>query len=316
MNVVDLFSGAGGFSTAALQAGLDVIFAANHWKLAVTVHQANHPTVPMAPMKLMTDTDWSQIPKMELLIASPSCQGFSTAATRYGGGKRGNLPKHDDDRVTSMAVIECVDRHRPKAVIIENVAEILEWGLYPWWKEGFARMGYSVSENVLNAADTGVPQERERVFIVAVKGKKKVVVPPARKEHVGILGSLDLDAGEWDFVSNKPHGVQARVARARAGKFKTAPLFIVHDDSYHSGRAVTRPIGTITTKDQWRIVRKDRRGRDETRLLSVDEYRAAMGFPEDYLLPVGKNDSVRLLGNAVAPPMARYVIERVVRHVA
>jgi DNA (cytosine-5)-methyltransferase 1 len=66
---------------------------------------------------------------------------------------------------------------------------------------------------------------------------------------------------------------------------------------------LSRPVGTITTRDRWGIVDGER-----TRMMSAQECRAAMGFPATYILPDKHTDAVHMLGNAVAPLAARDVI--------
>jgi DNA (cytosine-5)-methyltransferase 1 len=73
-----------------------------------------------------------------------------------------------------------------------------------------------------------------------------------------------------------------------------------------TGRSIDRPIGTVTTRDRWAIVDGDR-----MRMLSVDEYRQAMAFPAGYRLPKTRHEAIHMLGNAVAPPMAGWVIGRI-----
>src|SRR5699024_2118387 len=78
MKAIDLFAGAGGFSTGARMAGVDVVFAANHRPQAVEVHSSNHPATMHACQDLH-QLDWSTVPPHDLLMASPACQGHSRA---------------------------------------------------------------------------------------------------------------------------------------------------------------------------------------------------------------------------------------------
>ncbi|SFB74697.1 C-5 cytosine-specific DNA methylase [Polaromonas sp. OV174] len=72
------------------------------------------------------------------------------------------------------------------------------------------------------------------------------------------------------------------------------------------GRSLRRPIGTITTRDRHAVIDGDR-----MRMISVQEARAAMGFPETYRLPERAKDAMHMLGNAVCPPVARDVINAI-----
>ncbi len=96
MKAIDLFAGAGGFSTGAKMAGCSVVWAANHWRQAVDVHASNHPGTDHACQDLH-QTDWTTGPAHDLLLASPACQGHSRAR----GKERAH---HDAQRSTAWAV--------------------------------------------------------------------------------------------------------------------------------------------------------------------------------------------------------------------
>jgi DNA (cytosine-5)-methyltransferase 1 len=163
LKIVDMFAGAGGFSTGAVQAGCEVVWAANHWKDAVHVHECNHPKTFHSCQDLQ-QADFTTLPKYDVLLASPSCQGHSKA--------RGvDKPRHDSARSTAWAVVACVEATEPKAFVVENVTEFITWTLYPQWKSCMESLGYKVAVNVLNAADFGVAQSRVRVFITGSKTK-------------------------------------------------------------------------------------------------------------------------------------------------
>ncbi|MFZ4626660.1 MAG: DNA cytosine methyltransferase, partial [Rhodoferax sp.] len=84
MHAIDLFAGAGGFSTGATMAGCSVVWAANHWQAAVTVHAANHPKTQHICQDLH-QARWCDVPAHDLLLASPCCQGHSHARGKQSG---------------------------------------------------------------------------------------------------------------------------------------------------------------------------------------------------------------------------------------
>jgi len=92
---VDLFAGAGGFSTGAVAAGCTVAWAANHWPTAVQWHTANHPGTAHACQDLQ-QADFRDAPPHDILLASPACQGHSPAR----GKER---PHHDAQRAAARA---------------------------------------------------------------------------------------------------------------------------------------------------------------------------------------------------------------------
>lgn len=299
MRAIDLFSGAGGFSTGAVQAGCDVVWAANHWPAAVEVHATNHPRTLHLCQDLQ-QADWMQVPSHDILLASPCCQGHSPAR-----GKDHGNPKHDASRATANAVVDALEFHRPWMAVVENVPEFAEWVRYPAWKASIEALGYSVSPHIVDAADHGVPQHRVRLFIVITRSKAPLQLRLPQRDHVTAAQFIDFDAGKWSQIK-KPGRSHATLRRVTNGRRDQGHRFVMPyygSGSGLTGRSLDRPIGTITTKARWAVVDGDR-----MRMLTSDESRAAMGFPADYRLPSQVALALHLLGNAVCPPVARDVI--------
>lgn len=291
MKVVDLFAGAGGFSLGAEMAGCQVIWAANHWPAAVDAYRANHPRTRVACQDLH-QADWSQVPEHDLLIASPACQGHCKAR-----GK--DRPHHDTARSTAWAVVSCAEVHRPARVVVENVPEFLRWALFPAWSAAMQALGYQLSHQVVDAADSGVPQHRRRVFITAALGKATPLAIPTRP-HAPARGILSR-GDRWSDVDSKCARTRARVRHAR--ETIGDEFLVAYYGTERGGRSLDKPLGTVTTRDRFAVVQGER-----MRMLSVPEYQAAMGFPPAYQLPRNKALAIHLLGNAVPPPLAMDVI--------
>lgn len=297
MNAIDLFAGAGGFSTGATAAGANVLWAANHWPAAVHWHTANHPSTHHACQDLQ-QADFRDAPAHDVLLASPACQGHSKA--------RGtDRPHHDARRATAWAVVTCAEVHRPAFAVVENVPEFASWPLYPAWCAAMAALGYALAPMVLDAADHGVPQHRRRLFIVASRSRHPVELQLQRRPHVPAVQVVDFSAGRWALV-HKPGRSARTLARIASGRSRHGARFVAPyygSGSGETGRSLDRPLGTITTRDRWAVVDGDR-----MRMLTADECRAAMGFPAGYLLPAQHKEAVHLLGNAVCPPVATDII--------
>jgi DNA (cytosine-5)-methyltransferase 1 len=285
---IDLFSGAGGFSTGARLAGAHVAWAANHWPTAVEWHTANHPDTLHACQDLQ-QADFRDAPAHDILLASPACQGHSRA-------RGSDKPHHDGQRATAWAVVTCAEVHRPAAVVIENVPEFSEWVLYRAWCAAMHALGYAMSMQVLDAADHGVPQHRRRLFITCTRSKHPVELRLPKRQHTPAADIIDFSAGRWSSIT-KPGRSPATLARVAAGRRAHGARFVAPyygSGSGETGRSLSRPLGTITTPDPWSV--------------SNGECRAAMGFPADYRLPTTHKEAVHLLGNAVCPPVAADVI--------
>jgi len=297
MNLIDLFAGAGGTSTGATQAGANVVWAANHWQTAVNTHAANHPATQHVCQDLHL-ADWTRIPAHDWVLASPSCKGHARAR----GKER---PHHDAERATAWAFLDCVETTLPLGFTVENVPEMRAWALYPSWRDALQRLGYRLTEQVLCASGFGAPQERERLFVVGHRRKEIRLRSPGLTAPAA-SSFLDLNAGRWSAVDKPGRAAKTlekiAASRARLGSTFLLPFY----GATKVGRSLARPLGTVTCKDRYALIHGDR-----MRMLTVDEYRAAMTFPAGYVLTGTREEQVRQLGNAVPPLMAEGVMRQV-----
>lgn len=172
--VTDVFSGCGGFSLGFSQdSGFDVRYAIDSWDKALETIELNKPTIKTVQSDLSIpeslDEIADRIDGSDILIGGPPCQGFSTLGKRRDGDKRSSL-------VDVFA--ELVNRVRPKIALVENVRGIQskkhpEFGTYAnALQQGLqngADGGYFTSSKLLNAVQFGVPQNRVRWFMLAVR---------------------------------------------------------------------------------------------------------------------------------------------------
>lgn len=302
ITAIDLFAGAGGFTTGAQRAGVNVVWAANHWPQAVDFHLANHPHVQHATQDLQ-QFPWALAPDHDLLLASPACQGHSQAG-QPGRWNPEVLLRQQADRNTAWAVIACAEAKRPTTILVENVGDFLRWPLLPAWRQALEILGYTVRCHVMDAADFGVPQNRKRAVITARIGAPLELESP-RLPHVPFGSCVDWSVGSWGLLKDKPAGVLNRVRAAR--KRGLGDRFLSHYVSDHKGRCLSRPIGCVTTKDQWALVDGDR-----IRMLTLVELRRAMTFDDNYTLPATRSLAVRMLGNAIPPAFAEALVRQAI----
>lgn len=300
MRVVDLFSGAGGSSTGLVAAGATVVAAVNHWPVAVASHAAAHPTTDHR-CEDAAILDPTTLPAHDVLWASPSCTGHTKA--------RGNdRPHHDAARATAWCVVRVAEAHLPRVLVVENVPEFTRWQLYPAWRHALTLLGYRLSEQIIDAADAGVPQHRKRLFVVGVRARRPLVLEQPRVPHRGAGLALDLLGGTWHpWASYAP----ASVARIRDAVRAQGPVCLVPyygSASSHAGRSLSRPVGTLTTRDRYVVVVND-----EARVLTVEEQLALSGFPRGYPLTGTRRDRVAQIGNAVCPPVAEWIGRQIAR---
>ena len=293
MRAIDLFAGSGLFSRGAEQAGLQVVWAANHWRVACDTYTRNHPTA--AKCQDLHQADWTQVPAHDVLIASPACTGHTPAR-----GK--DRPHHDADRATAWAVVSAIECHRPELGVVENVAAFTKWVLFPAWCQALHALGYAISPHRVDFADLGVPQNRERVIIVLSRSKHPIRLDLPTLPHIPAATIIDFDTGTWSKI-RKPGRSPNTIARIERGRQQHGDRFVApYYSASKGGRCLSRPIGTITTHDRWAVIDGDR-----MRMLSVSEARKAMTVPADYVLPTKHADAMKLLGNAVPTEGARRI---------
>lgn len=184
LDMTDLFCGAGGSSSGAIQIpGVTVKMAANHWRLAVETHNTNHPTTDHDCADI-SQTDPRRYPSTALLWASPECTNHSQAR-----GKRVQdaspdvlfgdvLPEEaaERSRATMWDVCRFVEammvRGRPyKGFVVENVVDVRNWMFFGSWMAALRGAGYCLHEVFLNSmhAQAGgmpAPQSRDRWYCV------------------------------------------------------------------------------------------------------------------------------------------------------
>ena len=318
MKALDIFAGAGGFSEGAQKAGVKVVFAVNHWDLACWTLRKNHGATKVRQEDVF-EFDWNTVPDVDLVLASPACQSHSTAATAgLKEGRRGTAPKHDRLRATAWSVPLCLEVKRPAFCIVENVAEFMDWAGYRAWRINIEDLGYHVAEHVVDCATFGLPSRRKRLFVSAVRDDVSPVpfdfdIPDKDPVPFGSCLTKKLTPGRerWIPFSKKTEGVQKLMLKAR--KKLPRGMFLLHNSTRTRPIPLSEPCRTITTQSgQWNVVRRGRR-EDEIRPFTVEEYLCAMGFPKRYKLPKNKSDCIKLIGNAVPPPVSKELVGQIVR---
>ena len=173
LSVNDFFSGCGGLSQGFKEAGFKIQLAVDKEETFLETFSHNFKGSDTKKLDLGDENILKSIPKSDIIIAGPPCQGFSLTGPRNIDDPRNKL---------YLSVFKTLKLTNPKAFVVENVR-----GLKTMWNgqvykeilKKFESAGYLVSESLLNSADYGVPQIRHRVFIVGIKKEldKKYVFP-------------------------------------------------------------------------------------------------------------------------------------------
>lgn len=273
IKAADLFCGAGGTSTglskAAFELGLELdLLAINHWSVAIDTHSINHPYAEHLCESLDTVDPRKIIPggRLKILIASPECTHHSNA--------RGGKPMSDQSRASAWHVVRWAEAIYIENILIENVREFRDWGpigangrplkrrkgeTYRAFIAALKSLGYTVEDRILNAANYGDPTTRERLFILARRGNKKIVWPEpthSAKGETTLFGKVPRwrparDIIDWQlkgesiFARKKPLSPNT-MKRIMAGLKKFGgKAFVIGQQSAAAPRDVEQPIPTV-----------------------------------------------------------------------
>lgn len=310
MRGLDIFSGLGGSSVGAREAGVEMIGAVDMCPLATESYAANFPKTHVMTSRL-EDVDLPKLRKhigsIDILLASPECTNHSCA--------KGAAPRDEASRATAMHAVRYAEVFKPRWLVLENVVHMRPWSRYGALKRELQSLGYRIEEQVLDASDYGVPQTRRRLFLVGDRVRTPRLVTSKRPGRKRSAASILDPPGEWRTTPlRKRARAKATLERARRGFEElgsAAKFLLVYYGSDGSGgwQPLDRPLRTVTTIDRFGLIQPGPEG-PEIRMLQVPELRRAMGFSDTFLLPVGtRRDRIRLLGNGVCPPVMKAVVE-------
>ncbi len=245
--------------------------------------------------------DFSQIPYSDGIIGGFPCQGFSIANT----GR-----KVDDSRnLLYRSFVKALKICQPKFFLAENVKGILSLGKGSIFKhivQQFEAVGYNCSYALVNAADYGVPQTRQRVLILGTRADLNKIdwIWPPPPTHVGkwiSVGEALRDIPE----PNDTHDFHNHVHSAFKLKF----------NGYISNRFTepSKPAPTVTARGDNKGGAMIMHHPLNHRRMTCRELARVQGFPDDFKF-VGTMTSVyRQIGNAVPPPLAHAAAKQILR---
>ncbi|AIG31000.1 DNA cytosine methyltransferase [Flavobacterium psychrophilum] len=317
---VDLFAGIGGFRMAMQNLGGKCVFTSEWDKEAQKTYRANYGEVPFGDITKQQIKDY--IPsEFDLLCAGFPCQAFSIA------GKRGGF---DDTRGTLFFdVAEIIKKHKPKAIFLENVkglrshdkGKTLETILNVLRND----LGYYVPEpQVVNAKNFGVPQNRERIYIVGFRqdlnissfeypeplennptfeSVKEKLVPPTKyylsTQYVQTLinhKARHASKGNgFGYAIIPDNGIANAIVVGGMGRERN----LVLDHRITDYTPTTHIKGTVN--------------REGIRKMTPREWARLQGFPDDYIIPVADASAYKQFGNSVAVPAIQATANKILK---
>jgi DNA (cytosine-5)-methyltransferase 1 len=297
---IDLFAGIGGIRIAFEAIGGECVFSSEWDKYSQVTYEANFGEKPHGDI---TQIETSEIPKHDVLLGGFPCQPFSNA-----GLKRG----FEDTRGTLFFdVARIVADKQPSVILLENVkgfANHDKGKTLQVVQETLEDLGYNVFYKVLNARDFGVPQNRERIFIVGLHKRKLGSIgfnfpnPSHKKTKLGQI--LEKKVDEKYTLSNKlwaGHKRRLKEHRARGNGFGYS---LFNEESEY-----TSTISARYYKDGSEIL-VEQIGKNP-RKLTPREAARLQGFPEKFVIPVSDVQAYKQFGNSVAVPVLRAIAKEI-----
>ena len=323
LKVMTTFSCGGGSSMGYKLAGCDVIAAndidpemAYHYKLNL-----NPKHYFLCPIKELLKIDLpNELYNLDVLEGSPPCSSFSMAGNREKDwGKKKHFREGQAEQVLDDLFfdwLDLVDRLKPKVAIAENVKGMLQGNAKGYCKliiERFKAIGYKPQLFLVNAADCGVPQKRERVFFVALRDdidKPKLVLAPKHRWISAGEATIDLQVLTDDEIrdTRPPNCYSSLYDETPTGKdFSKAYFDKTGKRGYFAGKILSprEPSRSLISQDQhffhW----------DANRLLTYREWKRLGSFPDDYQAKTDKIGKY-MIGMSVPPRMTEQVAKAVI----
>ncbi len=285
----DIFAGIGGMRLGFEATGGQCVFSSEWDVYSQKTYFANHSDYPKGDI---TQIPSSEIPDFDVLLAGFPCQPFSSIGLRQGF-------LHQTQGTLFYEIARILKDKKPLAFLLENVKGLLSHNNGETMQiilETLSELGYTVQHQVLDASEFGVPQKRERIYIVGYRTtafleKPQFSFPKATKTDVYIGQFIESNVTGYEisehlqktYIFKKDDGKPAIVSPDSSIQIKTQVA------SYHK---IQRLTGTF--------VRDSKTG---LRLLTENECKAIMGFPKHFVFPVSRTQMYRQIGNSVAVPV-------------
>ena len=332
LNCISLFSGCGGMDLGVEAAGFKVRVATDAEVLCGKTYNKNFPGVPFIVKKIgqlstaeLLEAAGLKVGEVDLLIGGPPCPAFSKS--RF---YRTDMPRALEDPVAQETVggyLRVLKEARPRAFLLENVKG-LAYGVHrealDHILESARKLGYKTSVSIINAADFGVPQIRERCLVMGFK--EHAPTPPVPTHAKSPEGSIlpwrtagqaldDLDteemaAFEGHFAGGKHHELLCQVPPGENYLFFTQERG--HQDPQFKWRSRYWSFLLKLSRElpSWTI--QARRSNNmgpfhwRSRILRIEEIKRLQTFPDSFILEGTIERQWRQIGNAVPPLVAQH----------
>ncbi len=300
LKAIDLFAGIGGMRLGFEGAGFEIVYSNDFNANACKTYKENFGEIDERDIK---EIDPDKLPDFDVLLGGFPCQPFSMI------GKRKGL---DDERAKSFFhIIRILNAKQPRAFVLENVKHLRLYDkgkVYERIKKNLEWLGYNVQEAVLDSKNFGVPQHRERLYIVGfLVPQVQFEFPKPRHKPVVVSQILEKNADEFYYLSAKYYSGLLKHKR-RHEKGGNGFGCVILDPSGISNTLVAGNMGRERNLIRDKPNKKNRWG---IRRLTLKECMRLQGFPEKYKFPVPITRAYQQLGNAVTVSVAKSIAKKV-----
>lgn len=304
---IDLFAGIGGIRLGFSQAfgrNIEFVFSSEIDKYAKQTYYANFGDIPSGDI---TRIDEKDIPKHDILLAGFPCQAFSIAGKRLG---------FEDTRGTLFFdIARIANYHKPKVIFLENVKGLVghdKGNTFKVINQTLEDFGYKVFSKILNAKDFGVPQNRERIYIVAFLDNSVVFeFPNGFKLETKISDMLEEKVTTKYYYNGKPLFDKLKNHITNENTIYQWRRHYVRENKNEVCPTLTANMGTgghnvPIIKDKYGI-----------RKLTPRECANFQGFPKDFILPTNLADShlYKQCGNSVTVGVIEKIAKSIKNHI-
>jgi DNA (cytosine-5)-methyltransferase 1 len=289
---IDLFAGVGGIRKAIESINGGCVFSSEIDQHAQFTYYSNYGVIPFGDI---TKISADQIPDHDILCGGFPCQPFSNIGKREGF-------EHPTQGTMFHEVIRIIDHKKPRVVFLENVAGLVNHDSGKTLEviiSELEKRGYKCHHTLLNSKDFGIPQSRKRFYLVCFLDDVKFSfpTPPMIEANIGDYVEKDISGYtvskhlQKSYLFKKDDGKPVLIDVNSKGHIKTLV------STYHK---IQRLTGTFV-----------KGGETGIRLLSTNECKAVMGFPEDFIIPVSRTQMYRQMGNSVVIKVVQAIAKEI-----
>lgn len=309
LKVASLFCGCGGSDLGLLggfnflgnhypRLGFDIVYAVDFDKYAVDTYNANfmHPAVCAD----VSDIDFHTLPEVDVLIGGFPCQSFSTVnPTKDTNDDRANLYKQ---------IVRFLKEKKPKFFICENVKGLItlqKGAIINKIVTEFESVGYTVSYKLMKAVEFGIPQRRERVFIIGVRDDLNCTYhypkPVNTIENAvplnSVIESLRINEQKYYFSERAVQGMKNAKNNMKRGLWQdlNGPCLTI---TSHLAKT------SINSRDPLLLVDPEK---ELYRRFTPREAARIQSFPENFVLNSSESKSYKQIGNAIPPVLMWHI---------